>query len=74
MEKKHLSDYISLDDIKGWDNKKVVAIQAPTGIGKSTLIKTVLYDICKETDQRILILVNREKLKEEFILEINRRD
>ena len=71
--KYYLSDYIKTNDIENWyNNKQMAVIQAPTGIGKSTLIKTVLYDICKEFNQKILILVNREKLKDEFILEITK--
>ncbi|WP_303006522.1 DEAD/DEAH box helicase family protein [Romboutsia ilealis] len=73
MNRRYLTDYISIDDIEKWyNNKQIAVIQAPTGIGKSTLIKTILYDTCYEFKQKILILVNREKLKLEFIADLER--
>ena len=66
----YLSDIIPSSEMQLWNNKNLVVIQAPTGCGKSTLIQTTLYDLAKTQSKKILILVNREKLKKEFETDI----
>lgn len=74
MEKKYLSELISIEEIEKWNNKwgkgKYVVIKAPTGCGKSYMVKNDLYKIAKESNQKILMLVNRACLKKEFNIEI----
>lgn len=43
---------------------------APTGKGKSFFIKNGLYDYCKKRNMRILYLLPRSMVKEEFMVEL----
>jgi len=67
---KYVSDLIKLKDIEQWFQGCIIAINAPTGSGKSHFIKTVLKDYCKIHDKTILLLTNRDILKDQFIHEI----
>lgn len=70
MCNRYLSDIISEEEIKQWDTTTPIIIQAPTGSGKSYMIKNDLYNIAKDEDKKILILVNRAVLRKEFEMEL----
>ena len=67
---KYVSDLIKLKDIEQWFQGCIIAINAPTGSGKSHFIKTVLKDYCKIHNKTILLLTNRDILKDQFIHEL----
>ena len=53
------------DDYKKWTNDKIILIHARTGAGKSHFIKNTLYDYAEDNNKKILLLSNRNKLKEQ---------
>jgi hypothetical protein len=67
---KYVSDLIKLDDIEQWELGDIIAINAPTGSGKSHFIKNVLKNYCISKKKNILLLTNRDILKDQFIHEL----
>lgn len=55
------------------DNYYLLA-SAPTGQGKSFFVKNMLYDYCKKHHYRILYLLPRKVVKDEFIEELQADD
>ena len=53
-------------------DKKSIIVGAPTGKGKSHFIKHSLYDYCKDRNYRILLLLPRRVVKDEFNAEISK--
>ena len=45
-------------------------LNAPTGVGKSSFAKSTLYDYCKKNNYKILYLLPRTTVKDEFIQEL----
>lgn len=66
MTNKMVSDIISKDDIKKWDNGSIVTIKAGTGVGKSYFIKNTLYEYAKENNKKILMLLHRVNCLQQF--------
>lgn len=66
----YLTDIISLDNVKAWNSSKIVIISAQCGKGKSYLIKNYLYQVAKEQNKKILMLLHRKKCIEQFQKEI----
>ncbi|QUH20220.1 DEAD/DEAH box helicase family protein [Alkaliphilus sp. B6464] len=64
--KKYVSDVITTKHINNWNNGDVILITAPTGRGKSTLILRDLQEIAKLENEKILLLTNRDLLKNQF--------
>lgn len=58
-----LTEIITEEEIKKWKQGNKVLISAQTGTGKSEIIKTNLYNICKKEGKRILLFTNRTALK-----------
>lgn len=67
-----VSDIIHYDDVSAWKKEEVIVIKAGTGKGKSYFIKNTLYQFAKDRNQRILYLVHRSAIAEQFMLEIDR--
>lgn len=65
MSKKYISEIIGQEYLE-WNTGDVVFINAGTGKGKSHFIKNVLNKHCKENGKRILLLTNREILKNQI--------
>lgn len=65
-----VSDIITLQDIREWQSGDIISITSGTGTGKSYLIKNMMYPIAKSEGKKILYLVNRKRLKEQFDAEI----
>jgi len=73
MKKKlRVSDVVTIKQIKLWNLGDCITIKAGTGVGKSWLIKNILYDIAKGENKKILMLIHRSNCTEQFIDEINR--
>jgi len=68
---KFISDIISVDEIKKWQDGDRILIHSQTGTGKSQFIKDVLYEYCKRRDKKILLLSNRNLLKSQNEEEID---
>lgn len=67
---KYVSDLIKLKDIEQWNNNDIILIKSPTGSGKSHFVKNTLKDYCEINGKNILLLTNRDILKEQNIKEI----
>jgi len=63
---KTVSDLIKIEDIETWNNEDLVLIEAPTGRGKSHFVKKVLSKYLEDKGIKILYLVNRTIIKEQF--------
>ena len=58
------------NDYINWKHGDIILIDAGTGAGKSHFVKNTLYEYAKETNKKILLLSNRNKLKEQNQLEL----
>jgi hypothetical protein len=47
------------EEVKDWDAHTPVLIDAPVGLGKTTLVKEVIYPLAKSRQQNIVIVGNR---------------
>ena len=72
MMKNTVTDKIG-DEYREWKRGDKVFISAPTGTGKTYFIFNTLLSYAKETNQKILYLVNRTMLKEQLEKELSRR-
>lgn len=70
MNRIYISDIIPDEEISKWRNGDRVLITAQTGSGKSEFIKNKLYQYCYKNDKSILLLSNRDILKNQNINEL----
>lgn len=68
--KQYISDVIPYEEIKKWQNGNRILITSQTGSGKSEFIKNNLYQYAKESNKKILLLSNRNLLKNQNIFDI----
>lgn len=68
--KKRITDVISKEEARTWTVGSNVLISAPMGAGKSYFCKNTLYDLAKEVDGKILMLIHRSNCVEQFKYEI----
>jgi len=61
-----VSDKISHEEIRTWKKGEIITISAPTGSGKSYFIKNGLSDYAKINNEKILFLVPRTLIKNQF--------
>lgn len=73
-EIKWVSDLISEDDIKSWNDNSIVTITAGTGMGKSYFIKNNLYEYARANAKTILLLVHRINCLEQFKMHIEGKE
>lgn len=66
-----VSELIKTEDIKQWANDEIILIDSPTGSGKSTFILNSLYNYAVADNKKILMLTNRDLLKEQTLEQIN---
>ncbi|WP_206207757.1 DEAD/DEAH box helicase family protein [Virgibacillus profundi] len=67
-----VSNLITNDDIQNWENGDVITIKAGTGKGKSYFIKNNLYNIAKNENKKILMLIHRKNCVYQFEEEIHK--
>jgi hypothetical protein len=63
MERKYISDIITENEICQWRPGDRILIESQTGSGKSEFIKKNLYNYCKKNNKMILLMSNRNLLK-----------
>lgn len=63
MTRQYISDIITQEQIEKWSLKDRILIDAQTGFGKSQFVKNELYNYCKNNNKKILLLSNRNALK-----------
>lgn len=74
VENKYLSDFISTDTVKKWDNTTPIFISAQTGSGKSYFIQHTLLDMLVDSNpyqkNSVLLLSNRIALNRQFKIQL----
>lgn len=65
-----VSELVTIDQIKSWNNGDIVTIKAGTGAGKSYFIKNNLYALAKKENTKILFLIHRTNCVNQFKEEI----
>ena len=70
MNKKRVSEIITIDLIKNWRKNEIITITAGTGVGKSYFIKNILYAFAKKNNKKILMLIHRCNCTNQFEKEI----
>lgn len=73
MNRLYVSDIISENDISQWKNGNRILITAQTGFGKSQFIKDNLYNYCKKNNLSILLLSNRDILKNQNLNDLENK-
>ncbi len=66
MNTERISDKIKTEDIESWTTERPVIIVGGTGTGKSYFIMHDLYKYAKEHNQKILLLVHRKSIYDQF--------
>ena len=74
MTKTYITNVIKKSDIGKWIPGQRVLITAPTGSGKSQLVKNVIYEHAKEMGWRVLLLSNRRLLKNQNIEDLTGKE
>ena len=72
MERKRVSEIITTEEIKKWNDGDIITITAGTGVGKSYFIKNILYAFAKKENKKILFLIHRRTCINQFYEEIKR--
>lgn len=68
--KRRITDVISKEEVRTWKPGNNVLISAPMEAGKSYFCKNTLYDLAKEVEGKILMLIHRSNCVEQFKYEI----
>jgi hypothetical protein len=68
--RKYISDIVTEEEINKWQLGQRILINSQTGTGKSELIKNNLYEHCKLLNKKILLMSNRNLLKNQNIVDI----
>ncbi|MBZ1332315.1 hypothetical protein HZR16_05880, partial [Clostridium botulinum] len=63
---KRVSEIITINEIRKWNNGDIVTITAGTGAGKSYFIKNNLYAFAKAKNKKILMLIHRRNCVNQF--------
>lgn len=69
-KKRYISDLITEEEIEKWKPGQKYLIKSGTGSGKSHFVKNVLYEYCRKSGYRILLLSNRNILKNQNLAEL----
>lgn len=67
-----VSEQITVEEVNKWKDGDIITIAAGTGSGKSHFIKNRLYDIAKNENKKILMLIHRVNCVNQFQHEIIR--
>jgi hypothetical protein len=68
--RKYISDVVTKEEIDKWKLGQRILINSQTGTGKSEFIKNNLYEYCKLLNKKILLMSNRNLLKNQNIADI----
>lgn len=71
-KKKRISDIITKEEVSKWEIGSNILVSAPMGAGKSYFCKNTLYELAKEVNGKILMLIHRSNCVEQFKYEIER--
>lgn len=65
-----VSEKVTIDEVKSWNDGDIITIKAGTGAGKSYFIKNLLYAFAKKSNKKILMLIHRVNCVNQFQEEI----
>lgn len=65
-----VSDIITKEEIGRWEPGDNIGISSGLGSGKSYMCKNTLYEVAKENNEKILMLIHRTNCVQQFIAEI----
>ena len=68
--KARISNIITESVIKSWKPGDNVLVSAPMGSGKSYFCKNTLYNVAKNNNDKILMLIHRSNCVDQFSYEI----
>ena len=68
--KTRISNIITESTIKSWKPAQNILVSAPMGTGKSYFCKNTLYNIAKQNNEKILMLIHRANCVDQFTYEI----
>lgn len=71
---KKIKNIITGSKIRSWNKNEIIIINAPTGSGKSYWCRNVLYSIAKQERKKILMLVNRTRIRNQFNEEVEYKE
>ncbi|WCK55122.1 DEAD/DEAH box helicase family protein [Aneurinibacillus sp. Ricciae_BoGa-3] len=71
-EHSRVSEVVTIDQIKNWNNGDIITIKAGTGAGKSHFIKNILYAHAKHHHKKILMLIHRINCTDQFQAEVEK--
>jgi hypothetical protein len=74
MTKQYISDIITTEEIQKWQSGDRILIHSQTGSGKSEFIKNNLYEYCKNHNKMILLLSNRNLLRDQNKIDIQGKE
>jgi hypothetical protein len=69
---KKISEVVTIEEIRNWNNGDIITITAGTGVGKSYFIKNNLYAFAKANKKKILMLIHRTNCIEQFKAKIHK--
>lgn len=61
-----ITDIIKKEDVKKWKPGDNILLSAPMGAGKSYFCKNTLYELAKEVNGKILMLIHRTNCVDQF--------
>lgn len=67
-----VSELITIDEVRQWEEEDIITVIAGTGTGKSYFIKNILYAFAKEQNKKILFLIHRTDCVNQFQKEIEK--
>lgn len=67
-----VSELITINEVLQWEQGANISISSGTGAGKSFFCKNTLYEIAKNSGQKILMFIHRSNCVNQFINEIKR--
>ena len=70
MKRTRITDVITKEDAKKWRVGNNILLSAPMGAGKSYFCKNTLYELAKEINGKILMLIHRTNCVDQFKYEI----
>jgi hypothetical protein len=74
MNKQYIADIITQEEISKWQPGNRILICSQTGSGKSEFIKNNLYQYCKNNNKKIILMSNRNLLKNQNLIDIEGKE
>ena len=73
-DRKRVSDIITAEDVRRWTPEIPVIILSGTDTGKSYFVKNSMYEVAKEENEKILMLIHKINCVRQFQIEIEQQN